>query len=438
MAHKVFVGSLSFSTTSEGLREFFSQAGTALSATVVTDQFSGRSSSPSRRRRSGAAPRAAAGGEAGVNPPLVTLFLAGDVMVGRGIDQVLSRPSQPCIHEPFAESALDYVSLAEARSGRIPKPVDDAYVWGDALTEFDREVPDARIINLETSITTSEDYWPDKGIHYRMHPDNVACLTAARIDCCVLANNHVLDWGYAGLAETVAILRRAGVRTAGAGRDAAEAAAPAIIALGEQRRVAVFGLGVVTSGIPQAWRASAAKPGVNLLRDLSTETVREITRQVQDVKQPGTIVVASVHWGQNWGFEIPSPQRLLAHRLIDEAGVDVVHGHSSHHPKAIEVYRGRLVLYGCGDLLNDYEGIDGDEGFLRDLGLMYFASLDLRTGALVRLHMTPTKVARLRVRRASSQEARQLHEMLNREGEQFGTRVRLEVDHTLTLEGGSA
>jgi len=357
-------------------------------------------------------------------------------MVGRGVDQVLPHPSDPRIHEAFLHSALDYVSLAEARNGRISKPVDFAYVWGDALAEFDREAPDVKIINLETAITTSEDYWRNKGIHYRMHPDNIACLTAATLDCCVLANNHVLDWGYAGLEETLATLRRAGIQTAGAGRDAAEAAAPAMIELGGGRRLAVFAFGSETSGIPPEWGASAQKPGVNLLRDLSHDTVREIARQVREVKRPGTIVVASLHWGGNWGYDIATSQRVFAHRLIDEAGLDVVHGHSSHHPKALEVYRDRLALYGCGDLLNDYEGIDAYEGFPRDLALMYFASLDSRTGRLVRLRMTPTEVRRLSVHRASRQEARRLQEILNREGKALGTRVWLDDDDTLTVEGG--
>jgi poly-gamma-glutamate capsule biosynthesis protein CapA/YwtB (metallophosphatase superfamily) len=356
-------------------------------------------------------------------------------MVGRGVDQILPHPSHPRIREPLLHSALDYVSLAEARNGRIAKPVDFAYIWGDALAELDREAPDARIINLETAITTSEDYWDHKMIHYRMHPENIPCLTAAKLDCCVLANNHVLDWGYAGLEETLATLRRAGIKTAGAGRNAAEAAAPAMIELGGDRRVAVFAFGSETSGIPPEWGASAQKPGVNLLRDLSDDTVREIAGQVREVKRPGTIVVASFHWGENWDYAIPTSQRVFVHRLIDGAGLDVVHGHSSHHPKALEVHRDRLALYGCGDLLNDYEGIDAYEGFPRDLALMYFASLDPRTGRLVRLSLTPTRVRRLSVHRASRREARRLHEVLNREGGSLGTRVQLNDDNTLLLEG---
>ena len=161
----------------------------------------------------------------------VTLFLCGDVMTGRGIDQILPHPSKPHLYEPYVRSALRYVEIAEEVSGPIKRPVDFSYVWGDALAELDRVRPQARIINLETAVTAAEDAWPDKGIHYRMHPANVPCIAAANIDCCSLANNHVLDWGYRGLTETVERLHQASIRTAGAGRDEAQAAARAVIEL---------------------------------------------------------------------------------------------------------------------------------------------------------------------------------------------------------------
>ena len=87
--------------------------------------------------------------------PPVTLFLCGDVMTGRGIDQILPQPSAPHLHEPYVRSALEYVRLAERASGPIARPVDFAYVWGDALDEFERVRPDARVVNLETAVTTS-------------------------------------------------------------------------------------------------------------------------------------------------------------------------------------------------------------------------------------------------------------------------------------------
>jgi poly-gamma-glutamate capsule biosynthesis protein CapA/YwtB (metallophosphatase superfamily) len=158
---------------------------------------------------------------------LIRLFLCGDVMTGRGIDQVLPHPTDPTLHEPYIGDARSYVERAESVNGAIPRPVEFDYIWGDALAELDRAGVDLRIINLETSITSSEDYWRDKEIHYRMHPRNIDCITAARIDCCCLANNHVLDWGYDGLAETLRTLDAAGIAHTGAGRDAVEAAAPA-------------------------------------------------------------------------------------------------------------------------------------------------------------------------------------------------------------------
>ena len=153
----------------------------------------------------------------GADPEVVTLFLCGDVMTGRGLDQVFPQSSDPRLHEPYVRSALQYVELAEAQNGPIPAPVDHAYPWGDALGELGRAAPDARIINLETSVTTSDRQWRGKGIHYRMHPANISCITAAGIDCCVLANNHVIDWGFDGLRETLEVLQTAGLETAGAG-----------------------------------------------------------------------------------------------------------------------------------------------------------------------------------------------------------------------------
>jgi poly-gamma-glutamate synthesis protein (capsule biosynthesis protein) len=369
-----------------------------------------------------------------VTSSTITLFVCGDVMTGRGIDQVLPHPGDPRIQESSLTSALGYVDLAEARSGPILRPVDFAYVWGHALAEFARIRPDVKIVNLETAVTESDAWWPDKPIHYRMSPANVPCLAVAGIDCCVLANNHVLDWGYAGLRETLATLRGAGIKTAGAGLDATEAAAPAVMEIEGRGRVAVFAFGSATSGIPRAWGASAGRPGVNLLRDLSDDTVGRIARAVRDVKGPATIVVVSVHWGTNWGYGVPGSQRAFAHRLIEDAGVDLVHGHSSHHPRAIEVYRDRPILYGCGDLLTDYEGIGGYERFRGELGLLYFPSFDALTGRLTRFTMTPTRVHRFRLTRASDEEARWLAETLNREGRPFGCRTRLNEDRTLTLE----
>lgn len=108
------------------------------------------------------------------------LFLGGDVMTGRGIDQVLPHSVNPTLHERYVKNALQYVKLAERKHGSIPGQVSYEYIWGDALEELKRISPDARIINLETAVTTSDDYWKGKGVHYRMHPQNTPLLTGSR------------------------------------------------------------------------------------------------------------------------------------------------------------------------------------------------------------------------------------------------------------------
>lgn len=362
----------------------------------------------------------------------VRLFLCGDLMTGRGIDQVLPHPGKPHLFEPWVRSANGYVELAERAAGPIGRGLDCAYPWGDALAVLEQLQPHARIVNLETAVTTSEDAQAGKFIHYRMNPDNLPCLTVAGIDCCVLANNHVLDWGRAGLAQTLAFLRGAGLRTAGAGLSALEAAAPAVIGLPINARVLVFAFASPTSGVPADWAAASSRSGINFLEELSARTAQGVAQAIALHRRPGDIVVVSLHWGGNWGFDIPREQQAFAHALIDAGGADIVHGHSSHHVKGIEVRRGKLILYGCGDFLNDYEGIGGHERFNGELGLMYFPSFD-PAGALDRLALVPTRIRHLRVNRARGSDVEWLAAMLTREGEPFGTRVEREPDDTLLI-----
>jgi poly-gamma-glutamate capsule biosynthesis protein CapA/YwtB (metallophosphatase superfamily) len=363
----------------------------------------------------------------------VRLFLCGDVMTGRGVDQVLPHPSNPRLYEAWARSALDYVALAEGASGPIGRALDYAYPWGDALAVLEQMQPHARVVNLETAVTTSEHAQQDKGIHYRMHPGNLTCLTTAGIDCCVLANNHVLDWGLAGLAQTLSALREAGVQTAGAGANAREAAAPAVIRLDTGERILVFALAASTSGVPREWAAGRTRGGVNFLGRISAETARLVAIETANHRLPGDIVVVSVHWGGNWGFEIGREYRAFAHRLVDDGGADIVHGHSSHHVQGIEVRAGKLILYGCGDFLNDYEGIRGHREFRSDLCLMYFPEVDPATGSLRCLRMVPMRIRRFRLERAPSEGVTWLRDTLVREGQALGTHVRADFHGVLSL-----
>jgi poly-gamma-glutamate synthesis protein (capsule biosynthesis protein) len=200
--------------------------------------------------------------------------------------------------------------------------------------------------------------------------------------------------------------------------------------------VLVFAFGMESSGIPREWAAQKDRAGVNLLPDLSARSVERIAGQVGAARRAGDVVVASIHWGGNWGYDVSRPQREFARRLIEVAGVDVVHGHSSHHPKGIEVYRDKAILYGCGDFLNDYEGIRGYEAFRSDLGLMYFPTLHAPTGKLAHFALTPTRIRHFRVNRADERDAQWLADMLNRKGRGLGTRVERQIDGTLALRWG--
>jgi poly-gamma-glutamate synthesis protein (capsule biosynthesis protein) len=324
-----------------------------------------------------------------VGDGLLTLFLCGDVMTGRGVDQVLPHPGDPELREAHVDDAREYVRVAERANGRIPRRVGFSWPWGDALRILDDLAPDVRVINLETSITRSAEFAPGKAVHYRMSPGNVPCVAAARPDACALANNHMLDFGRRGLEDTL------------------------------------------------DWAATPDRPGIDFLPDLSGATADDITGRARAAKRPGDVVVVSIHWGSNWGYDVDPDQVRFAHRLVD-GGVDLVHGHSSHHPRPVEVFRGKLVLYGCGDCINDYEGITGYEEYRDDLRLLYFASLQPGTGELAALRMAPMQASKLRLHRAPLAGAEWLRTVLERASRRFGSRVDPQPDGLLALRPGAS
>jgi len=172
---------------------------------------------------------------------------------------------------------------------------------------------------------------------------------------------------------------------------------------------------------------------VNLLPDLSKNSAAIVCDLLRSAAKARDISVVSIHWGPNWGYKIPDEQRRFAHRLVDEAGVSVIHGHSSHHAKAIEVYRNRLILYGCGDFLNDYEGIEGYEEYRADLPLMYFVDVDPTSGDLAALELTPLQIRRFRLEPAASSAAEWIARRLDRESAKFGVRVERASAQSLTV-----
>jgi poly-gamma-glutamate synthesis protein (capsule biosynthesis protein) len=222
---------------------------------------------------------------------VTVIFLAGDVMTGRAIDQLLPHPGDPTLCEPVVSDARTYVRLAEQMHGRIPAPIDFAWPWGEALEIVDQFAPDVRLVNLETSITTGGEFARGKAVHYRMHPHNVGCLSAIRPDVCALANNHILDFGYQGLTDTLRTLEGAEIRGVGAGLDAKSAERPAVVG-----HVVIASCGMGSSGIPQRWAATGRRPGVAFVPDMSDRSANAIAERALALKGPGDIAVVSVHW----------------------------------------------------------------------------------------------------------------------------------------------
>lgn len=318
----------------------------------------------------------------------IRIFLCGDVMTGRGIDQILAHPTNPRIYESYLTDARDYVRLAESVNGSIPYPVNDNYLWGDALKEWQLHQPQLKLINLETSVTSHDIPWPHKGINYRMNPDNITALTAANINVCTLANNHILDWNVEGLRETLSVLQKNHIAYAGAGENMVEAQKPAILPI-SKKRILVFSMGLRSSGIPSEWQATQNQPGVWLLDDLNANSLKQVQEKIASYKKTGDLCIVSIHWGRNWGYHIPFAHQLFAHELVDQAGVCLIHGHSSHHPIGFEIYKNCPIFYGCGDFINDYEGIDGHEEFKTYLSLMYFLEFDAQSLEFLRLEIVP-------------------------------------------------
>jgi len=153
---------------------------------------------------------------------------------------------------------------------------------------------------------------------------------------------------------------------------------------------------------------------------------------VQAARRPGDVAVVSIHWGSNWGYGVDADQVGFARALIG-GGVDLVHGHSSHHPRPIEVFRGKLILYGCGDCIDDYEGIPDPRAYRDDLRLLYFASLEAGTGQLAALRMAPMRARRMRLQLAPAADRQWLRTVLDRISRRFGSRVDLQPDGMLAL-----
>lgn len=318
------------------------------------------------------------------------ILLVGDVMLGRGVNEVL----------------------------RYATP---EYPWGDTLPRFDEA--DFRICNLECAISGRGEPWPDKAFHFRTDTKNTAVLGAAHIDAVSLANNHALDFGYEALADTEMILDTARIAHAGTGRNIAAALKPAI-ARANGRSI---GLVAFTDNEPE-WEAGEARAGIAYVPvDFEEERARLLFEAIRKARARCDILVVAAHWGPNWGYEPPPRQIPFARRLVD-LGADIVFGHSGHVFRAVEIYRGRPILYCAGNFVDDY-AVDPDER--NDESFMFFVDID--ADGPVRLRLYPTIIAECQARIAPPDQAGKIAYKMTRVCEKIGTQT-LWHEHECCLE----
>lgn len=376
-----------------------------------------------------------------LNSDSIRFGFTGDVMIARAIDAILPTRVDGTLHEPYVKHANEYIRLAEQQSS----PLDQdklmekgyRYVWGDLMEEL-RNMPDYLVMNLETSLTTSNDWEKGKAIHYRAHPKNVEVLEEIGVKLVTLANNHVLDWGIGGLQETMRTLNESGICYTGAGYTEKEAKRPSheIISdnmipnrKNEENKVCVkvLAIGFPSAGVPLQWAASDVKPGVYVAENTDTSTAETIMNGFLEnevsMQPKNCINIVSLHWGPNWGWGLCDGWRDFAHKLIDK-GAHMVIGHSSHHVKGVEIYNGKMIAYGMGDFLNDYEGIvgQGHDVFRGDLTCLYLPSVDSKSGDIIDLLMVPCKIKNLKVSRATdAEDIEWLRSTISNEGTVLGT-----------------
>ena len=198
---------------------------------------------------------------------------------------------------------------------------------------------DAVILNLETPLSLKGKRVQGKAYTFRGAPEAAAAMAGEKVRAVHLANNHILDFGTDALYDTMAYLDRAGIAHAGAGRNVAEAAAPAILAMG--------GIDVsllsFSNTFPDTYWARRDRPGTffGAPGPVSRAVNRAVTAN-------GSPVIASFHWGAELMTEPKDYQVDLAHLAVN-SGAALVVGHHPHVPQPLEIYRGTPILYSLGN-----------------------------------------------------------------------------------------
>jgi poly-gamma-glutamate capsule biosynthesis protein CapA/YwtB (metallophosphatase superfamily) len=312
----------------------------------------------------------------------VTVALAGDTMLGRGVARTLATTPPPALVAPEVRDALGEADLV--------------------------------VLNLECCISEQGRRWdaPGKPFFFRAPPQAVELLVLLGVDCVTLANNHALDYGVDALADTLDHLTKAGIAAVGAGTDLEQARRPAILAAGGLR-VAVVGV----TDHPADFAAGPDRPGV-AYADLARQAPDWLLRTVRELDASVEATLVTPHWGPNMTTSPIRHVRHAAAKLV-EVGATLVAGHSAHVPHGVA----GSVLYDLGDFLDDYQV---DPRLRNDLGLLFLVTLDAR--GPIRLEALPLKLEYCHTGLAAGQDAAWMRRRFRTACAALGTTVEEEAD----------
>lgn len=291
-------------------------------------------------------------------PPNVTIALAGDTMLGRGVAEQL-------------------------REGRSVVAEDVAQLVAAA---------DLFVLNLECCVSARGERWPAAGkpFFFRAPPQAIDVLRDLGVGAVTLANNHALDYGAVALLDTLELLDAAGIAHVGAGADEAAARAPIVLEV-EGLRVAL----IAVCDHAADFAADSERPGI-AYADLRHDPLPDwLAEAIHAARRSADAVLVCPHWGPNMAAGPVAHVRRSA-AAICRAGATLVVGHSAHVPHGAA---GR-VLYDIGDFLDDYV----THPFLRnDLGLLFRVQLTAE-GPLT-VEAIPLKIDYCYTRRADADDA---------------------------------
>lgn len=291
-----------------------------------------------------------------------------------------------------------------------------SYVWGNCLSQMRSTA--FNLANLETTLTRSEKPVP-KLFNFKAAPMQALWLKEANIAVCNLANNHVLDYSERGLKETLSSLDNIGIGHVGAGLTLPDAKRIHFLEK-EGVRFAILGY---TDNEP-SWKAANDKPGTNYIE---IGEIDQVKADIVEARSKADIVIVSLHWGPNMAVRPSKIHVRFAHAMID-AGVDIVHGHSSHIFQGVELYKGKLIMYDTGNFIDDYV-IDPD---LRN-DCSFFFEIEVTKLGPKALRLFPTTIANCQVNMATSDDRDETIKRMQKQSGEFKTNLK-ETPDGLILE----